>query len=144
MVRNIKYIAWPLVALYLGSSAVYAESKNEGETKVLLSDSGDAVKGKRIFNSCLSCHAIEEDSPIHDAPYLKEVVGRMAGTLEGYRYSSALKSADFVWSEEKLNQWLKEPRTFLPGNRMTFMGLAKEQERKDLLAYLKKVTTSEE
>ncbi len=144
MVRNIKYIAWPLVALYLTSSAIHAESKNESETKVLLSDSGDAVKGKRIFNSCLSCHAIEEDAAAHVGPYLSEILGRTAGTLEGYRYSSALKSADFIWSEEKLDQWLKEPRTFLPGNRMTFMGLAKEQERKDLLAYLKQVTTSKE
>lgn len=144
MVRNIKYIAWPLVALYLTGSAAYAEKKNESETKVLLSDSGNAVKGKRIFNSCLSCHAIEEDAAAHVGPYLSKIVGRTAGTLEGYRYSSALKSADFVWSEEKLDQWLKEPRTFLPGNRMTFMGLAKEQERKDLLAYLKQVTTSKE
>lgn len=143
MVRNIKYIAWSLVALYLTSSAVSAEMKNESETKVLLSDSGDAVKGKRIFNSCLSCHAIEEGASIGAGPYLREIVGRTAGTIEGYRYSSALKSAEFVWSEEKLDEWLKEPRTFLPGNRMTFMGLAKEQERKDLLAYLKQVTTSE-
>ena len=144
MVRNIMYVAWPLVAIYLSGSAVHADMKKESAPKVLLSDSGDAVKGKRIFNSCLSCHAIEEDAADHVGPYLSEVVGRTAGTLEGYKYSSALKSADFVWSEEKLDQWLKEPRTFLPGNRMTFMGLTKQQERKDLLAYLKMVTTSEE
>lgn len=142
MVRNIGFIACAIVALLTTSSALYGAESDE--TAILLSDSGNAVKGKRIFNTCLSCHAIEADASAHVGPYLREVVGRMAGTLEGYKYSSALKLADFVWSEEKLDKWLASPRTFLPGNRMTFTGLAKEQERKDLLAYLKQVTTSEQ
>ena len=142
MVRNIGLIALTLMALQFSNSAVYAEAK-DGTTH-LLSDSGDATKGKRIFNTCLTCHGIEDDAVPHVGPHLREILGRMAGTLEGYRYSSALKSADFVWSEEKLDKWLQSPRTFLPGNRMTFMGLAKEQERKDLLAYIKQVTTSEQ
>ncbi len=141
MIRNIWYIAFAVLTLQLLSPALYAE----GNDKVgsLLSDSGDALKGKRIFNACLSCHAIEENMVVRAGPHLRQIVGRKAGTLDGYRYSSALKLADFVWSEEKLDDWLLNPRTFLPGNRMTFSGLEKEQERKDLLAYLKQVTTSE-
>ena len=140
MVRNIGYIALSLMVLTIFSPTLYGETKEEAA--ILLSDGGNAARGKRIFNSCLSCHSIDKGDSSNSGPHLVEIVGRTAGSIDGYKYSSAMKTANFVWSEEKLDAWLQEPRTFLPGNRMTFMGLVKEQERKDLLAYIKQVTTN--
>ena len=135
MVRNIGFIACLMAVLQLSTTALYAETI-EAASPV----KGDALKGKRFFNSCLGCHAVKDGDAVRSGPHLKEVFGRKAGTLQDFRYSSALKTANFVWNEEKLDEWLKEPRTFLPGNRMTFTGLSSEQERKDLLAYMKQVT----
>ena len=135
------YITFAVAALYLNSTALHAKTIEGAEAA--LSAKGNASKGKRIFNNCLSCHAVEDGGLTRVGPHLKEIIGREVGTVEGYRYSSALKTASFVWSEEMLDKWLAEPRTFLPGNRMTFTGLEKEQERNDLLAYLKLVSTSQ-
>ena len=57
--------------------------------------------------------------------------------MEGYRYSEALQTAGFAWDAERLDAWLANPRTYLPGNRMTFAGLADPKKRLDLIAYLK-------
>jgi hypothetical protein len=72
------------------------------------------------------------------------VFGRKAGTAEGFhRYSDALKSADLVWNEDTLNTFLADPQAFLPGNRMTFPGLADAQARADVITYLQTATATE-
>lgn len=107
-----------------------------------LSAKGDAEKGKRIYNQCRACHQLTEAPTHRMGPNLGGLFGRKAGSAEGYekRYSPALKNADFTWNEHKLAEWLKNPKSFLPGNRMTFMGLRKEQQIYDILAYLREAT----
>lgn len=107
-----------------------------------ISEKGDAAKGKRIFNQCRACHQLTTTKSHRMGPNLGGLFGRKAGTAEGYekRYSKALKEADFVWSEEKLAKWLKNPKSFLPGNRMTYMGLRKESQVNDIMAYLRTAT----
>ena len=70
-------------------------------------------------------------------PNLHGVFGRKAGTHEKFRYSQAVQNAGFVWDAEHLDKWLQDPRGFLPGNRMSFMGVKDEKDRIDLIAYLK-------
>ena len=109
-----------------------------------ISSEGDEAKGKRVFNRCKACHNLTPAPRTRVGPNLDNIFGRTAGTSETFkRYSKALKEADFVWTEEKLNEWLIAPRTFLPGNKMAFAGLKKEQQRKDLIAYLRSATVSE-
>lgn len=108
-----------------------------------LSAAGDATKGKRLFNRCRSCHNLTAAKRTRVGPNLDGLFGRTAGKDEGYRYSKALAEADFVWTEKALNDWLAQPRTFLPGNKMAFAGLRKEQDRKDLMAYLRTATVAE-
>lgn len=100
---------------------------------------GDPAKGEKIFARCKICHSLEEGTN-KIGPSLHGVFGRKAGTLEGYNYSDALKNADVVWSEETLDPWVKNPREFIPGTKMIFAGLPKEQDRQDLIAYLKQAT----
>lgn len=98
---------------------------------------GDLANGRRQFAKCRSCHVIEKGGDNRVGPALHGVFGRTAGTAAGFNYSPALKSAGFVWDAGKLDQWLADPKGFLPGNRMTFVGLKQEKDRRDVIAYIK-------
>ncbi|OYU77853.1 MAG: cytochrome c family protein [Alphaproteobacteria bacterium PA3] len=98
---------------------------------------GDLANGRRQFAKCRSCHVIEKGGDNRVGPALHGVFGRTAGTAAGFTYSPALKGAGFVWDADKLNQWLADPKGFLPGNRMTFVGLKQEKDRRDVIAYIK-------
>jgi cytochrome c len=101
---------------------------------------GDPEAGAQAFRTCAACHALEPG--VHrTGPSLAGVFGRKAGTAEGFRrYSDAMRSADLVWREDTLNGFLADPQSFLPGNRMTFAGIAEAQARADVIVYLKGTT----
>lgn len=105
-----------------------------------ISAGGDVEKGKRLFNRCRACHNLTATARTRVGPNLDNLFGREAGSAEGYKYSKALAEVNFIWTEGKLNEWLTQPRAFLPGNKMAFAGLKKEQDRKDLIAYLREAT----
>ena len=92
--------------------------------------------GARHWKRCQACHTRHEGGRHRVGPNLYNVFGRTVGTAEGYRYSKALQDADFVWTPQALDAWLESPRGFLPGNRMSFVGLRKETDRKDLIKFL--------
>jgi cytochrome c len=98
---------------------------------------GDLENGRRAFARCRSCHTITEGGSNMTGPNLYGLFGRNAGTHPGYNYSKALKEAGFTWDAQKLDQWLSGPRTFLPGNKMSFAGLPDATDRRDVIAYLK-------
>lgn len=100
-------------------------------------NTGNLTNGKTQFALCQSCHTITEGGPNRTGPNLHGVFGRTAGTHEGFKYSDAVKAAGFKWDAEKLDAWLADPRGFLPGNRMSFVGIKDPQKRIDLIAYLK-------
>jgi cytochrome c len=97
---------------------------------------GDPAKGKQIFNKCKVCHSAEAGVN-KIGPSLHGVVGRKAGTLSGYNYTDAMKNSGFTWDEATLSKYLTNPRKAVPGTRMIFVGLPKEQDRLDVIAYLK-------
>ncbi len=98
---------------------------------------GDLENGRRAFARCRSCHTIGEGGPDMAGPNLYGVFGRKAGERPRYSYSNAMRTADFTWDAEKLDHWLQNPRTFLPGNKMTFPGLPDDKDRRDVIAFLK-------
>lgn len=100
-------------------------------------NTADLQNGERKFGMCRSCHTIVPGGPNLTGPNLHGVFGRKAGEVEGYKYSDAVKNAGFVWDGEHLDKWLAEPRTFLPGTKMSFAGLKNEKDRIDLIAFLK-------
>jgi cytochrome c len=97
---------------------------------------GDPTKGAQIFKKCQVCHSIEKGVN-KIGPSLHGVYGRKAGTLEGYNYTDAMKNSGFTWDEATLDKYLVNPRKVVPGTRMVFVGLPKEQDRLDVIAYLK-------
>ncbi|MEJ1157687.1 c-type cytochrome [Prosthecomicrobium sp. N25] len=99
----------------------------------------DPANGEKVFNKCKACHAIGEGATNKVGPVLNGVIGRKAGTFEGYSYSPALKKAGeegLVLTEENIAKWVSNPKAFVPGNKMSFVGLQKEDEVKDVIAYL--------
>ena len=96
--------------------------------------------GQRVFLLCRSCHTTEEDGGNKVGPNLWHVFGRKAGTAPDFNYSAAVKNSGIVWDEKTINEWLTKPRDFLPGNKMAFRGVDKEEDRKALIAYLKQET----
>ena len=90
--------------------------------------------GQRAFNNaCRTCHMVREGDN-RQGPNLHKIVGRKAGSLPGYAFSSALKGADFVWDEEKLDQFIANPEHVVPGNSMKpYGGLSSSDDRKKII-----------
>ena len=93
----------------------------------------DAAHGQAVFKNCASCH---NDQPGALGPNLHGVYGRKAGDLDDFRYSNAMKRADFVWDEANLKAYIADPQGKVKGNRMPFSGLRNEGDIDDVVAYL--------
>lgn len=100
---------------------------------------GDAAKGETVFKKCGACHSIEPGKR-KVGPSLHGVVGRTAGTLDGFNYSKVMSESGIAWDDESLDGYLADPRGYMPGTKMAFPGLKDEQDRADLIAYLKTLT----
>ncbi len=101
---------------------------------------GNADAGKKIFARCAVCHGIG-DKKGAVGPSLNGVIGRTAGTLEEYKgkYSKpmiAAGQAGLVWSQSEIMDWVTDPKKKIPGTKMLFPGLPKEQDRADVAAYV--------
>ena len=88
-----------------------------------------------MFNKCKACHAADETKN-KIGPHLVGIFGRPAGSVEGFKYSDAMKSAGIVGEDDTIGAYLEEPKADIPGHRMAFVGLRKDDEIADLLAYL--------
>jgi cytochrome c2 len=93
----------------------------------------DAARGKALFAACIACHSETSDA---QGPSLKGVAGRKAGSLEDFRYSSAMKRADIVWDAANLRDYLHDPQAKVKGNHMPFSGFASMKDAEDVAAYL--------
>jgi len=97
----------------------------------------DAAAGEKVFAKCKICHQVGEGAKNGVGPVLNGVVGRKAGSEEGYNYSTANKSSGLTWDDATLKQYLKNPRAMVPGTKMIFPGISNEKEIDDVIAYLK-------
>lgn len=97
----------------------------------------DLENGKLHFNLCKPCHTLVSGGPNMTGPNLYGVFGRKVASHPGFDYSSALKAKDWTWDTAHIDQWLKNPRAYVPGTKMTFYGIPDDEDRRDLIAYLK-------
>lgn len=101
---------------------------------------GDPAAGEKVYKKCKVCHMVGEDAKNRVGPVLNGVMGRQAGALDGYRFSSAMKKAGengLVWTEAALDEYLAKPREAVKGTKMAFPGLKKEKDRQNVIAYIK-------
>lgn len=100
----------------------------------LTAQAQDAAAGEKTFSACKACHALGKNSV---GPNLIGVVGRKAGTYEGYSYSAALKDSGIVWDEANLKEWLIGPASNkVKGTKMVYQGLKDDKKVADVIAYL--------
>ena len=103
---------------------------------------GDPARGAKIYERCGACHSIDRD---RTGPRHAGLFGRRAGSVPGFSYSPAMKKAGangLVWNETTLDKFLQAPTKFVPGTRMGYAGVKDDQERADLIAYLKQATAT--
>lgn len=120
-----KFVVAAAMALALGTGAAQA--------------AGDAEAGKKVFKKCAICHSLEEGKK-KVGPSLHGMFGRPAGSLEGFRFSNAMKKSGIVWDEETVAAYLKDPRGYIPKNKMAFPGLKKQKDLDNIIAFLKAET----
>ena len=101
---------------------------------------GNVQEGAEVFKKCRACHDVGPGAKNKVGPLLNGILGRAAGTIDGYNYSPANKEAGakgLAWTEDVLFKYLEAPLAFMPGTKMAFAGLKDAQDRKDIIAYLK-------
>lgn len=96
----------------------------------------DREHGRQLVSACRACHTLEPGGAHMIGPNLHGMFGKNAGTREGFDYSEAIRESNFVWTPRALDAWLREPAAFLPGNRMSFLGVSSKGDRRDLIAFL--------
>ncbi|MDH3660813.1 MAG: cytochrome c family protein [Alphaproteobacteria bacterium] len=98
---------------------------------------GDVAKGEKVSKKCKACHVFEEGGKNKLGPALWGIVGKDIASHDGFNYSGALNGLEGDWTYDALDQFLAAPKTYVPGTKMVFAGVRKEQDRADLIAYLR-------
>ena len=99
----------------------------------------DIAAGEKVFAKCKACHVVGENAKNRVGPVLNGIVGRAAGSVEGFKYSPAMSKAGadgLVWDEASLTGYLHDPKGYLKGNKMAFAGLKKDEDVVNVIAYL--------
>ncbi len=124
-----------------GSAPVQTAAVPTGPVEIgPLLAAADIESGKKVARKCTSCHTFEQGGPNKIGPNLWNMVGAQPAAVEGFRYSSAMRGMEVVWDFEELNKFLYRPRDYLPGTKMTYAGLRKDQDRADLIAYMRSLS----
>jgi cytochrome c len=125
------------------SSASGAEVKDDViEPVAALMVSANVENGQKLAKQCLQCHSFEKGGANKIGPNLWNVVGNKHGHLGGYAYSSSLLKKEGKWDYENLNHFLYKPKVYIPGTKMSFVGLKKVKDRADIIAYLRTLSDS--
>ena len=115
-----------IVAVALGVALVSAGSVLAADIKA----------GEKVFKKCKACHYADREKH-KTGPHLVNLIGRTAGSLEDYKkYSKAMKASGIVWDEETLTDYLRAPKKYIKGTKMAFVGLKKDADIENVIAYL--------
>ena len=103
----------------------------------LVATSANAAPAPTSFAQCSVCHTVSKGAANGIGPNLYGVIGKKAGGVKGYAYSSQLKAAKLVWDAKTLDTWLANPMKLVPGTKMAYMGQTDAKKRAEIAAYLK-------
>ena len=158
--RNNTIAGWVLFAgicalgLTIGSQMLFASHAPEkpgypiedaeagaggGESAVPLPNllaAADPAKGEAVFAKCAACHTINQGGANGIGPNLWGALGKPHGHVPGFAYSAALKGVAGNWDFAGMDEWVKSPRKYAPGTKMSFAGLSSPEDRANLIVYL--------
>ncbi len=97
----------------------------------------DAAAGEKVFAKCKACHQIGETAKNAVGPVLNGLIGRKTGSIEGYSYSDANKDSGLTWDDATFKEYIRNPKAKIPGTKMVFAGLQKDEDVDNVLAFLK-------
>ena len=100
----------------------------------------DVARGELLGLACAACHRFRAEEGTLIGPNLQGVFGRPAASIAGFDYSPALRASGLVWTPRSLEAWLADPAGFVEGTTMAFTGYRSAEDRRDLIAYLLRVT----
>jgi S-disulfanyl-L-cysteine oxidoreductase SoxD len=134
----------PVITLASATAAPMVETATEAaqaapEAAVATLDPALVKAGERAFRQCASCHKVGEGARNGTGPHLNGIVGDMAGQRDGFRYSNQMADAGkagLIWTEETLDAFLADPKGYIKGNKMSFAGVRKAEDRMAIIAYL--------
>ncbi|MBC7180144.1 MAG: cytochrome c family protein, partial [Roseovarius sp.] len=127
------------VAVAVAEPETAAEPEAAPAAEVATIDPALIAEGEKVFKKCSACHQVGEGATNRVGPVLNGVMGRAAGSVEGFKYSDALQTmaADgLVWTDETLTAFLANPRGYMKGTKMSFAGLKKDEDLAAISAYL--------
>jgi cytochrome c len=121
--------------------AVFATASMTAATGAARAQSGDVAKGERAFNlQCKACHTLERGGANTAGPNLYGLMGRRSGTMQGYGYSEVMRRFGIEWTDKTLAEYLSDPKTSMPGTKMVFAGIRRQDQLDDVIAYLRQAT----
>ncbi|GHE96441.1 cytochrome c [Aliiroseovarius zhejiangensis] len=126
---------------YMIATETDGDAAEEEEEAVPFADllaAADPAKGEKVWGKCRACHKLE-DGANGTGPHLYGIVDRQIANVADFNYSDALAGLDGSWTADELNEWLANPKAYAPGNKMTYAGLKKEEDRANLIAYLQTI-----
>jgi len=118
-----------------------SSSAGSGDIMALLT-SASVSDGEKVFKKCAACHSIAKGGGNKIGPALWGVLGRQAGSISDYKYSKAMTAHGKIWSFNEMNSFLKKPKDWIKGTKMSFIGLKSEKDRAAVLLYMNKKTDS--
>ena len=120
----------PMLSLLIGGAALATAFAGAASAQ-------DVAAGEKTFNVCRACHEIGDGAKNLIGPVLNGVVGRKSGSYPGYAYSDANKNSGVTWDEATLMEYLKNPRAKVPGTKMLFPGVKRDDDIVNVIAFLK-------
>lgn len=148
MKRTLSILAASVAALTLNACSSGAEEPTEqivvrepGQDSAPVQDDAGAADtliavGEAAFATCSACHSAEKGAPSAIGPNLYGIVGRPAGSADGYRYSNAMKSSGIVWTESELDRFITNPSVAVRGTTMSAGAVSNAERRASIIAYL--------
>lgn len=134
----------PLLILLSTLALAACSSGNSSETDAATSaPSATAAvmtpmeRGAILYKRCRACHTLDQGGRNKVGPNLWDVFGRTAGARDDFNYSAAMAGSGIVWTNETMSAYLEKPNTYMPGNRMSFAGLRKDEDRAAVILYLR-------
>jgi cytochrome c len=145
---HVKYLILPAILLVSCGSGSESTSTPSPQTSVQTapivqpaSTLSPRERGAKLYKRCTSCHTLEEGAKHKVGPNLWGIYGQKAGSQDGFKYSKVMVASEVIWDDTTLDGYITKPSTFMKGNRMSFVGVKKAEDREALLLYLKAETT---